>query len=223
MDARKKRLLGILACLVLLAVGLGLLALELDVGAYAKRCLEFVRAEGAVLFFFAMAVLPLFGFPLSPFVLSAGPVFGPTLGTTGVIACGVAAIAVNVSIAYWVGSFALRPWMERFIAWLGYDVPKLPTGKDWELTFILRIVPGVPFFLQSYLLGLARVRFWKYLIVSTLVPSGYLVAAVVAGDALVHGDKRKLILGGVLFAVVGGCLHFLRKRYAARKRGAGSE
>lgn len=217
MDARKKRLWWTLGLLAALGCALGLLALRMDLGEQMKRCLEFIRAEGAGVFFLAMAVLPFFGFPISAFIFSAGPLFAPTLGTGVVIACGMAALAINVAFSYWFAAYALRPWMERFIVWLGYKVPKMPEGKSLEFTLILRLLPGVPFFLQSYLLGLARVRFGVYLLISTLVPSGYLIAAVVAGDALAQGDKSKLAIAGLLFAVVGVGLHLLRKRLAAKR------
>ena len=119
MDARKKRLVRLLVGLTLLGCALGLLALRIDLRALMERCLDYVRAEGAGVFFTAMAVLPFFGFPLSAFVLSAGPVFAPTLGPGVVIVCGTAALAVNVSLSYWFAAFALRPWMERLIRWLG--------------------------------------------------------------------------------------------------------
>lgn len=218
MDARKKRLVRLLVGLTLLGCAVALFAVQMDLRAQMARCLDFVRAEGAGVFFTAMAVLPLFGFPLSAFVLSAGPVFAPTLGPGVVIACGAAALAFNVSLSYWFAAFALRPWMERLIVWLGYTVPKLPAGRDWEFTLVLRVVPGIPFFLQNYLLGLARVRFAIYLPISMAVPMVYLTLAVLAGDALAQGDKRKLILAGVLFAAVGMGLHILRKRLAARRR-----
>lgn len=218
MDARKKRLVRLLVGLTLLGCAVALLAVQMDLRAQMARCLDYVRTEGAGVFFTAMAVLPFFGFPLSAFVLSAGPVFAPTLGPGVVIACGAAALAFNVSLSYWFAAFALRPWMERLIVWLGYKVPKLPEGRDWEFTLVLRVVPGIPFFLQNYLLGLARVRFAIYLPISMAVPMVYLTLAVLAGDALAQGDKRKLIFAGVLFAAVGTGMHILRKRLAARRR-----
>jgi uncharacterized membrane protein YdjX (TVP38/TMEM64 family) len=217
MDVRKKRLVWILVGLVALGCALGLLALQLDLGAQMKRCLEYVRAEGAGMFFIAMAVLPFFGFPVSPFIFSAGALFAPTHGAGWVIAGGMAALAFNVAVSYWFAAFALRPWMERVIVWLGYSAPQLPAGKSLEFTLIMRLLPGVPFFVQSYLLGLARVRFWIYLLVSTLVPSGYLIAAVIAGDAFAEGNKSKLAIAGAVFAGVGLTLHVIRKRLAAKR------
>jgi uncharacterized membrane protein YdjX (TVP38/TMEM64 family) len=217
MTSRGKRLALILACLGLAGGALLLLAWRLDLLAQAGRCLEWVRAEGAAVFFVAMAVLPFFGFPLSAFVLSAGALFAPTLGAGVVIACGITALTLNIALSYWFAAFALRPWMERLILWLGYPVPKLPEGKGLEFTLLLRLVPGVPFFLQNYLLGLARVRFAMYMIVSVAVPSVHLIIAVLAGDALMQGNRQKLIIAGVLFAVVGMGLHMLRKRLAAKR------
>lgn len=217
MDARRKRLLWILAGLTLIGAALGVLAWQLNLGELMRRCLETVRAEGAAVFFVAMAVLPLFGFPLSAFILSAGPVFAPSLGPGVVIACAMAALAFNVSLSYWFAAFALRPWMERVIIWLGYPVPQLPAGREWEFNLVLRVVPGVPFFVQNYVLGLARVRFGIYMLVAMAVPSVYLMIAVLAGDALAQGDQRKLMIAGVLFAVVGASLHVLRKRLAAKR------
>jgi uncharacterized membrane protein YdjX (TVP38/TMEM64 family) len=217
MDVRNKRLVWILVTLVVLGGAIGFLALRMNLGDHVKRCLDYVRAEGAGMFFVAMAVLPLCGFPLSAFILSAGPVFAPSLGPSVVIACGMGALAFNVSLSYWFAAFGLRPWMERVIIWLGYQVPKLPAGREWEFNLVLRVVPGVPFFVQNYVLGLARVRFGIYMLVAMTVPSAYLMIAVLAGDALAQGDQRKLMIAGVLFAVVGAILHVLRKRLVAKR------
>lgn len=67
----------------------------------------------------------------------------------------------------------------------------------WELALALRVVPGTPLFLQSYLLGLARVPFGMSLAVSTAVPAAYITGMVLAGDALERGDKSMLLAGGI--------------------------
>jgi uncharacterized membrane protein YdjX (TVP38/TMEM64 family) len=84
-----------------------------------------------------------------------------------------------------------------------------------EFTLLLRVVPGVPFCLQSYLLGLARVRFAVYLPISVLVPTVHLAVAVLAGDALVQGNHARLLVAVGLFAAAGCGLHLLRKRLKA--------
>lgn len=203
------------------ALGL-MLALLLQHGELTARmvagCIDSLREAGPVPFFVAMALLPLAGFPLAPFILAAGPVFAPGMGAGSVIACSILAVAVNVALSYWIAARALRPVMVRLLAWLGFTLPVLPVGSGWEIVLLTRLIPGVPFFIQSYLLGLARVPFVSYLLISTLVMAGYIVASVLAGDALMHGDRRMLATAGVVFVLVAAALHRLRKRLMAARR-----
>ncbi|MEY4488267.1 MAG: hypothetical protein RIQ79_775 [Verrucomicrobiota bacterium] len=191
--------------------------------------MEALRAAGPWVFFTAMAVLPLFGFPLAPFTLAAGPVFGPQLGVGVVIGCAVAAVAVNVTLAYWVAGRALRPVVEWALRRAGRSLPVWPAKSHLELTLALRVIPGTPFFLQSYLLALARVPLGTYLAVSIGVPTTYIAATILAGDALGRGDRRTLMIGGLLCAAAGWGMHTVRvrltKRFHARRvaEAAGAE
>ncbi|MFA6287293.1 MAG: hypothetical protein WC661_07875 [Opitutaceae bacterium] len=201
-----------------LGLALALLAQRGELGAWVAGCMGFLREAGPGPFFVAMALLPLVGFPLAPFVLAAGPVFASEMGAGNVIACSILAVAVNVALSYWIAARALRPVMVRLLAWLGFALPALPAGSGWEIVLLTRLIPGVPFFMQSYLLGLARVPFVSYLLISTLVMSGYIVASVMAGAAMVHGDRRMLAVAGVIFVLVAVALHRLRKRMLAARR-----
>ncbi len=180
--------------------------------------MDALRVAGPAAFFGAMAVLPLAGFPLSPFTLAAGPVFGPQMGAGWVIVCAIVAVAVNVAVSYWLAAKALRPLVIWLLGKLDKKLPDVGARSPWELTLILRVVPGTPFFLQSYLLGLARVPFGIYLLVSVLVPSIYISVAVLAGDAIGRGDRKTLAAAGVLFAVVGLGMHLLRKKIQRKLR-----
>jgi len=182
------------------------------------RVMEALREAGPGVFFAAMALLPLAGFPLAPFTLAAGPVFGPRMGAAAVIGCAVGAVAVNVALSYWISARALRPLMSRVLARFGWNLPEAPVKSALELTLLLRVVPGTPFFVQSYLLGLARVPFGLYMALSVGVPAAYIAATILAGDALGRGDHGRLATAGVLCAVAGAGLHFLRKRITRRLR-----
>lgn len=177
-----------------------------------------LREAGPGVFFAGMALLPLFGFPLAPFTLAAGPVFGPQLGVGPVIACAVAAVAVNVTVSYWIAARALRPLVARLLGRFGWKLPEAPLRSALELTLLLRVVPGTPFFVQSYLLGMARVPFGLYLVISVGVPAAYIGATILAGDALGRGDRSSLAAAGVLCAVAGLGLHLLRKRLTRQLR-----
>lgn len=218
MSAFKGRLVRIILCGAILAIGLGLLAWKVDVGVLVARCIGVLREAGPGAFFTAMAVLPVFGFPLSPFTFAAGPVFGPTMGAGPVVLCAILATVVNVALSYWVAARALRPLMERLMTWLGYELPQMPAGTAWEAALLVRIVPGTPFFLQSYLLGLARVPFGIYMVVSSLVPAAYIVGTILAGDALMRKDPGALAVGGVVFVLAAVGLHRLRRKLRTARR-----
>ena len=180
------------------------------------RLIAFFREAGPVEFFIAMALLPAVGFPVSAFTMTAGPVFGPVMGVGTVILCCVAALAVNVALSYWIAARALRPLALRIVRWLGYELPEIRGNSVWTVTLLVRIVPGPAFFLQSYLLGLARVPFGVYMMVSMIVTAAYTAAMVLLGDGLVRGDHVAILEAGAIFLVAGGVLHQVRRRFKVK-------
>lgn len=177
----------------------------------------YVRYAGAPLFFVSMAVLPIVGFPLMPFALTAGPAFAPTLGMPLVIALMICAVAINVSLSYWLGLRLFAPMVPWLCRKFGWKPPALQSPSAFILTVIMRAAPGIPFWIQSYLLAAMRVPFGTYLIVSTLIPAAYLSCMVVFGNALMEGDPRAALGAvGVMFAL-GTILHFVRKQIAKKQ------
>ena len=88
------------------------------------------------------------------------------------------------------------------------------------LTLIVRLTPGPPFWVQSYLLGLLRVPLVPYLIVSLLVMTGYIVALISGAEALANGNGRLAFAAvGVLVVTVAG-LQLWRHRTARRQAAA---
>lgn len=185
-----------------------------EIGMLVHVSIDFFRAAGPGPFFCAMALLPVVGVPLSPFTVVAGPVFGPTLGVPTVIAYTLLAVAVNVALSYVIADRVLRSPAERFAQWLGYPIPVVPPGAAWEIALLARIIPGTPFFLQSYLLALARVPFGIYMVASIGVPSAYLVSAILVGDALMRGDWRGLIAAAVLTVAALIVMRRLKQRFS---------
>ena len=202
---------------ILLIVALALAALlimqRLEAGGQIDRAVNYFRAAGAAPFFVAMALLPAIGFPIWPLTVVAGHVFGPTLGVATVIACAILAEMANMALCYWLAARVLHGWAQRFAARLGYVWPEIPTGSAWEITFLVRIVPGPPFFLQSYLLGFARVPFGIYLLVSTLVHALFVVGTILAGDALARHDPRTLAIAIGVCAAAGVAVYRLRRHW----------
>jgi len=214
------RVLIVAVGLVLLALLIWLAAGRFEWRAGMDRVIAALREAGPGPFFGAMAILPGLGFPLSAFLAVAGPVFGPTMGVGLVIACAIAAIAVNVTWSYWAAARVLRPGAQWIVQRLGYGLPNISAGTAWSAILILRIVPGIPFFLQSLLLGLARVAFGPYLLVSVLVPAAYVIAMITLGDALMRGDRVAMVGAGALFFIAGGIIDQVRRHLLRRARKA---
>jgi uncharacterized membrane protein YdjX (TVP38/TMEM64 family) len=214
--AQKRQLWIISFAIIAMGVALFIIGGHFEVRARMDRVVAWVRDAGPVPFFTAMTVLPMVGFPLSGFTLVAGPVFGPTMGVGLVVLCGILAITINVAVTYWLAARALRPVAVWVVQRLGYRMPEIPRDAAWLAIIVLRTVPVTPFSLQGVLLGLARVPFGPYMLVSVIVPSTYATAMIVLGDALMRGDRWAMAGAGALFIVVGVILHFMRKRLRPR-------
>ena len=187
-----------------------------ELKAYAHRAIALIQKEGPLPFFSALAILPAVGIPAMAFTLTAGPVFGPEFGMPAVVAMVLAACTVNMLLSYWLARYALRPWLTRLVAWLGYPMPRVPPGDLTALIVLLRVTPGIPFFAQNYLLGVADAPFWKYLIVSCLVSWPHTSAWVIFGRALGQGRSGLILLAVLALIAVTSAAVLVRRHYGAK-------
>lgn len=209
---------------LLLTLGLAVVAIAVGVAIFSSTLMELVdalvfglREAGPVVFFLAMALLPAAGFPLLAFTLAAGPVFGPTLGTGWVIGWSLAAVVANLLLTYWLANRALRPVVGWLLRYFGIPVPGNMTEGAWQITLIVRLTPGPPFWVQSYLLGLIRVPLVPYLVVSTAIMAGYIVALVSGGAALAEGNGRLVAVAAGVLVVSIAVMQLLRQRTIRRR------
>ena len=216
-----KRLLVKLAVLAVILIAAAALALlGFDWKGAIETCLRLVRDAGPLAFFAALAVLPAFGFPVSPFTLSAGPAFAPTIGLPAVIAATCAALFVNVLLSYALARWWLRPWLEKLVIRLGYRLPEVRPDNAWDIALLLRVTPGPPFFVQSYVLGLTRVPLGIYLVCSLAVSWLYSIGLVVFGEALLQGRGRMVFLAVALLVGAIAATGLIRRHFARRRAAA---
>ncbi len=212
-----QRRLALAAVLAVLAAALIVVILKTGLMDTLNTVILRLREAGPAVFFVAMALLPAAGFPLLAFTLAAGPVFGPTLGAGWVIVWSLTAVVVNLLLTYWLADRAFRPLVSRLLAYFDFRLPDNLAGSAWQLSLIVRLTPGPPFWVQSYLLGLVRVPLVPYLTVSTGVVAGYIIALVWGGEAIASGNGRLAFAAvGVLAVSIAG-LQLLRKRTARRQ------
>jgi uncharacterized membrane protein YdjX (TVP38/TMEM64 family) len=212
----------IAAAVVLIAAAL-LVYRGLDVHALVDRGVSVLRSAGPWGFFAAMAVLPAVGVPLLTFALTAGPAFSAQMGTGGVLAAGLGAITFNLTLTYWIATRELRPFLVRLVERLGHRVPRVEPEDMTDLIVFVRVMPGIPFPIQNYLLGLAAAPPLRYFAISCVAAWVYNTGFILFGDALLSGKGGRIAFSASLIVAVAAATHFVRRHLAARARRRATE
>ena len=176
-----------------------------------------LRDAGPWAFFSALALLPAIGFPISVFYLTAGSAFAERMGMVGVLSAAGLALLINISLTYWIARYGLRPWLEQMISRTKYKIPVVAPAEQAEITLLLRITPGPPFFVQGCLLGLAEIRFRTYVWISWVVAMAYASGFIIFGDAILHGKGRLAFIGLSALVAVTLIVHLLRRHYGKKR------
>lgn len=157
--------------------------------------------------FLAVAILPAFVLPVSPLLALCGALLGPV---GGVVVAGLGMMANAI------GTYALarrcRRWIEPRVLKAGYTVPRLRGENTGMVLVPMRIIPGVPFVFQNYLLGLAgapkRTFVGWVLAIETPCAAPY----VLVGAGAMQGRSDLMILGGGLLVGVAVAAKLLSRK-----------
>lgn len=214
---RRFRLIRLGVVALVLLIGVVLVLRGYDVRGAIDEGLALVRGAGPAVFFLGMAVLPAFGAPQMAFTLTAGSLFSPQLGMPLVVVLALLAMLFNMVFSYWMASRVMRPVLEALLKRLDYKIPQVQQGDETGLIVLLRVTPGIPFPVQNYLLGLARARFGRYLLISFAIQGPLNSAFIIFGDALLQGNGKLAFYGisVIAFLLVGTTL--LRKHYGKKR------
>lgn len=174
-----------------------------------------LRNSGPWPFFGAMALLPAIGAPLTPFFLLAGASFGVQVGLIG----SALALAVNLTLCYWVARSGLHGRLEAILARFDYEMPNFETRRPdaVRLAVVVKLAPGVPNTIKHYGLALAGVPFAAYFGISMLVTGVYAAALVVLGESLLDHDLDRVFVTAAIVVAAGGGLWLFQSR---RRRGS---
>ncbi len=139
--------------------------------------------------------------PGSFFVLAGGVLFGPLLGTL----YSLFGATLGAALAFLIARYIAAGWIARKSRGRFKQLMDGVEAEGWHFVAFVRLVPLFPFFLLNYALGLTRIRFYPYILVTFIcsLPGvaaitylGYLGReAAAGGDALI---QKSLIALGLL-------------------------
>ncbi len=150
--------------------------------------------------FVSIAILPGFILPCAPLLLLAG-IWGTEFGVAQACLYSVLALTVNLIWTYWFAYGPGRKIVNRLLKIFKYEIPELPSQNLNQWAIILRLTPGIPFIFTNYGLGLLKMPFVKYILISTPIISitdcGFVLAS-----AGIFGGSWKYIWGGISILII---------------------
>jgi len=194
---------GVLALIVLGAVGLALILGAPDIAAMRSR-VDAAGPWGPVVFFALYAGVALIPCPKSLLTAAGGALFGLWAGA----GLALAGALVGAIISFGVGRLLGREAVDRIIRGRLARVDALLADHGLSAVLIVRLVPLVPFTAINYASGLSGVKFRHYVLGSALgmVPGSFAYAALGAygtnpwGLAAAGSALIVLVLGGSWWA-----------------------
>jgi len=188
-------------------------------GIDVRVMVERIKAFGPIPFFAAMAILPSLWAPVSPFLIVAGAAYDLPIALGG---CGLA-LATNMALSWLLAGKLFRPAFERLVHRFGYSVPEITSKTMIPIAVLLRITPGLPFPLQNYLLGLAKMPFGWYMAISVPLTLAMASSIIIFSDAILKGNKTVVMLAVALFVVLGLIVRQVRARLKLKSLAEESE
>ena len=150
--------------------------------------------------FVSIAILPGFILPCAPLLLLAG-IWGTEFGVAQACLYSVLALTINLIWTYWFAYGPGRKIVNRLLKIFKYEIPELPSQNLNQWAIILRLSPGIPFIFTNYGLGLLKMPFVKYMLISTPIISitdcGFVLAS-----AGIFGGSWKYIWGGISILII---------------------
>jgi uncharacterized membrane protein YdjX (TVP38/TMEM64 family) len=127
-----------------------------------------------------LAFGPLVGVPVAPFYIAAGGVWGAQA-----LLWVALALAVDFVLAYKIAHLLKGPILKRIEK---YKLPMADEIGPAKLTLVLRFTPGVPLWVQNYLLGISGVPWGVYLWLSLAAQLVWAAGFMWMGDAWAKGQ-----------------------------------
>lgn len=175
-----------------------------------------LQAAPAPVYFGVFALVALAPFPCSILYVTAGPLFGVTTSLLWI----APALALNTVMVHALASGVLRPRLESVLTKRGLRVPRIEHRNDRLLFAVLiRLTPGVPFFVQSWLIALSGLALVPFILITVAIQMLYATGFVVLGRSAFEGEVggAAIAISALVVVSIGARLlhkHLRRKRAA---------
>ena len=216
MNSVQKRLSIAMAVFVLGVLAMAAASQFLDLEAASsvvEAAWERLKSAPAPIYFSVMTVAILLPVPASIFYVTAGSLFGVVPSLLFI----VPTLAANALLVHLIAGSWLRPTIENFVSKRGIRIPRLEARSD-EILFItlIRITPGIPYFVQSWVIGLAGVAIGPFLLITIAIQMFYAAGFVVLGRSAFEGEVGVAVGAIALLVVVSIVARIVHKRFRAR-------
>lgn len=163
------------------------------------------------LFLFLMLTLPVFGIPISIFLVLAGVKFGALYG----LVCTALLMLLHMAATFHIANSFLDRWIIAILRSLNITMPPRSPEPNRVHAFLFVVFPGIPYALKNYLLSLSGLRFVPYMLINWTAQFVQAVPFVIAGEAVFQLDPVLLAVAAALVLC-----SFIVQRYVQRKFGA---
>ena len=169
-------------------------------------------AKYPILIYLALVLIGGLPLPLSPVIVFGGVVYTERYGLAAAVLICYSAMVINMIWTYFLSAYPMRRAFESLVAHFTDKIPEIPDQHKSKVPMIIRITPGIPFFIQNYFLGVSKVPFVKYLLISMAIQIFYTTGFVVSGGAIFQGKGGLAIAAISLLLVFGIVVNWIRSR-----------
>ena len=156
--------------------------------------------NNGLLLYLSIAILPALVLPVAPLLSLAG-LWGEEHGAW--LACSYCLLALSINLAwtYWVARGPARAILVGLFNKSRFRLPDTPPKNLFQWAIVLRLTPGVPFIFSNYGLGILKMPFVQYLVVSVPI-IGCTACGYVLAFTGIFGGNWSFMWGGISLIVI---------------------
>ncbi|MFO7801606.1 MAG: hypothetical protein R6V55_04860 [Desulfovermiculus sp.] len=162
------------------------------------------------LFLVLMGILPIFGFPMSPFLVLSGIKFGTVWGA-GV---SLLIMPIHLGVCYVISKTFFQSIILKVMRSRGYSPPAFLTAKPGKLVFLFLVVPGPPYVMKNYILALTGLPFISYMVLAWTVQGALALPVVILGGAASQQRWGLFTIVLILLIIASLGMHWYKNRAA---------